>query len=332
MRAFPRPLLLALMAAIAAACTNAGETLTLPPLALGRIGVGVYFDRDGSLTQTTLDTTVAGVRVALLAPTGQDTLRTATTNASGLAVFDSVPIGSYRLVVDRKALADSVGVVAGDTGVVRLIASNDSIQSNRVIRLGYLEVSLAAARLLPAGQRVLVRGKVVSPLQAFRDSTAFLLDTSGTLRVTDARPRLGGNGNSIGDSVLVLGTTAEQAGQAVLSNGLFLTYGPGVAPLPQVVTVPDAIDARGGALDAALVQLTSVVIRDTASSGPDFILKVADPATPDVTVTVLLDQLLNAPRSIFSPGRTGTFRGVLVPEGDGTWVLKPRIPQDIILN
>jgi hypothetical protein len=330
MRAFPRPLLLALIAA--AACTNAGETLTLPPLAIGAIGVGVFFDRDGSLTQTSLDTIVAGVRVALLAPTGQDTLRIATTNANGIAAFDSVPIGSYRLVVDRRALADSVGVVAGDTGVVRLIASTDSIQSSRVIRLGYLEVSLAAARLLPSGRRVLVRGKVVAPLQDFRDSTAFLLDTSGTLRVTDARPRFGGNGNAIGDSVLVLGTTAQQAGQGVLSGGLFLTYGPGLAPLPQVVTVADAINANGGALDAALVQLTGIVIRDTVSSGPDFIVKVADPATPAVTVTVLIDQLLGAPRSLFPPGRTGTLRGVLVPQGDGTWVLKPRGPLDIILT
>ena len=330
MRAFPRPLLLALIAV--AACTNAGETLTLPPLAVGAIGVGVFFDRDGSLTPTLLDTTVTGVRIALLAPTGQDTLRIATTNANGVATFDSVPIGSYRIVVDRRALADSVGVVAGDTGVVRLIASTDSIQSSRVIRLGYLEVSLAAARLLPAGRRVLVRGKVVAPLQDFRDSTAFLVDTSGALRVTDARPRFGGAGNNIGDSVLVLGTTAEQAGQAVLSGGLFLTYGPGLAPLPQLVTVPDAINAKGGTLDAALVQLTGIVIRDTVSSGPDFVVKVADPVTPAVTVTVLIDQVLNAPRSIFPPGRTGTFRGVLVPQGDGTWVLKPRGPLDIILN
>jgi hypothetical protein len=330
MRVSPYPLLLTLLGA--AACTNAGETLTLPALATGGIGVGVYFDRDGSHTLTALDTAVAGVRVALLAPGGQDTLRIATTNATGLAVFDSVPIGSYRLVIDRHALADSVGVIAGDTGVVRLVAQTDSITSSRVIRLGYTEVSLAAARLLPPGQRVLVRGKVVAPLQDFRDSSAFLVDTSGALRVTDARPRFGGNGNNIGDSVLVLGTTGQDAGQGVLRDGLFLTYGPGLAPLPQVVTVADALDARGGALDAVLVQLSNVVIRDTVASGPDFIVKVADPATPGVTVNVLLDQLLGAPHGVFALGRTGTFRGVLVPQGDGTWVVKPRNALDIILN
>ena len=330
MRASPYPLLLTLLAA--AACTNAGETLTLPSLAAGAIGVAVYFDRDGSLTLTAADTAVSGVRVALLAPSGQDTLRIATTNAAGLAVFDSVPIGSYRIVIDRHALADSVGVVAGDTGLVRLVAQTDSIHSSRAVRLGYTEVSLAAARLLPAGRRVLVRGKVVAPLQDFRDSSAFLVDTSGTLRVTDARPRFGGNGNNIGDSVLVLGTTGQEAGQAVLRDGLFLTYGPGLAPLPQVVTVAEALNAKGGTLDAVLVQLSNVVIKDTITSGPDFIVTVADPATPDVTVNVLLDQLLGAPHGVFAPARTGTFRGVLVPQGDGTWVVKPRVPLDIILN
>ena len=329
MRVAPYPLLLTVLAA---ACTNAGAGLTLPSLAAGAIGVGVYFDRDGSLTLTPLDTVVSGVRVALLAPSGTDTLRIAITNASGLAVFDSVPIGSYRLVIDRRALGDSVGVVAGDTGVVRLLSRIDSIQSSRVVRLGYTEVSLAAARRLPAGRRVLVRGKVVAPLQDFRDSSAFLVDTSGTLRITGARPRFGGNGNNIGDSVLVLGTTGQQSGQAVLRNGLFLTYGRGLAPLPQIVTVAEALNAKGGALDATLVQLSSVVIRDTVAAGPDFIVKVADPATPDMTVNVLIDQLLGAPRTLFPPGRTGTFRGVLVPQGDGTWVVKPRGPPDIILN
>jgi hypothetical protein len=320
------------LACVGAACTNAGEALTLPPLPAGSIGVGIYFDRDGSLSFTTLDTVLSGVRVALLAPAGTDTLRIAVSNASGLAVFDSEPVGSYRVAVDRRALPDSIGVVVGDTGVIRLEALADSIQGSRLIRLGYAEVSLAAARLLPAGRRVLVRGKVVAPLQDFRDSSAFLVDTSGTLRVTGSRPRYSGNGNNIGDSVLVLGTTGAQSGQPVLRNGLFLTYGIGVAPLPQIITVAEALNAKGGKLDAALIQLSNIVIKDTLAADPDFIVKVADPAAPNVTVTVLIDQLLNAPKSIFPPGRTGTIRGVLVPVGDGTWMVKPRGPIDIILN
>lgn len=316
----------------AAACTNAGEKLTVPTLPNGALAVFVYFDRDGTHSSTSGDTVVVGARVALVAPGGQDTLRTALTGVNGIATFDSLPIGAYRVVIDRHALADSIGIIAGDTGTVRIVAQNDSIHPGRIVRFGYAEVSLAAARALPAGKRVMIRAIITSPLQAFRDSSAFLVDSSGTLRVAGARPHTGSAGNNVGDSVLVLGTTGQLAGQGVLIGGVFGTITVGLAPLPRITTVRDAHNALNGALDATLIQLSNVVITDTLVSGPDFILKVADPADTTVKTSVLIDQLLSAPHGIFPPGRTGTFRGVLVPVGDGTWVLKPRNGLDVILN
>lgn len=317
---------------VGAACTNAGERLTVPAQRIGGIQVLVYFDRDGTRSATSGDTVFAGARVALVAPGGNDTLRTAITNAQGLATFDSLPLGSYRIVIDRHALDDSIGVVAGDTGTLRIINESDSIRLGRIVRLGYAEVSLAAARALPAGKRVVVRGVVTSPLQLFRDSSAFMTDSTGALRITGSRPRPGSVGNNFGDSVVVIGTTGQRLGQGVLQSGLFGTISVGLAPIPQLISVVDARTARNGALDAFLVQLSNVVIRDTVASGPDFIVKVADPADTSVKVSLLIDQLLSAPRSIFAPGRTGTFRGVLVPVGDGTWVLKPRTGFDVVLN
>jgi hypothetical protein len=106
----------------------------------------------------------------------------------------------------------------------------------------------------------------------------------------------------------------------------------GLAPIPRITSVVDAITAKGGTLDATLIQLSNIVIRDTAVSGPDFAVKVADPADTATKLTVIIDQLLNAPHGFFLPGRTGVIRGVLVPVGDGTWVLKPRNGFDVILN
>ena len=328
-RSFSAP---AVLLAGLVACSNAGAKLTLPNLASGGIAVGVYLDRNGTHALDKGDTVLAGVRLALLVPGGSDTLRTATTNDQGVATFDSLSIGTYRLVVDRLAAGDSIGTVAGDTGVVRLTGNPDSLARSRLIRLGFAELSIAEARTQPAGRRVLIHGKVVSPRQAFRDSSAFVLDTSGSIRITGAVGQPGSAGNNIGDSVLVLGTTGQEEGQGVLIGGLFTTISGGLAPLPKLLSVTAARTADGGAADAELVQLSNVVITDTISATPDFILKVADPGTPDVTITVLLDQLLNAPRSLFPPGRTGTFRGVLIPVGDGTWILKPRGALDIILN
>jgi hypothetical protein len=314
------------------ACTNAGQSFQVAALTTGGVHVAVFFDRDGSASLTAGDTVFAGVRVALLVPGGPDTLRTAVTNALGIATFDSLPVGSYRVVIDRHALSDSVGVVAGDTGTIRIINESDSLYLGRVIRLGYAEVTLAGARALPAGLRVLVRAKVSSPLQLFRDSSAFLFDTSGALRVTGSRAQLGSGGNSIGDSVVVIGTTGQRSGQGVLQGGLFGFIAAGIAPLPRISTITEAHTANGGTLDAALIQLSNVIITDTLTSGPDFMLKVADPADTTVKTSILLDQLLGAPHGLFVPGRTGTFRGVLVPVGDSTWVMKPRNGSDVVLN
>ena len=334
MRRFWSGIVLALIAV--AACTNAGENMTPPVLPRGFLVVLVYFDRDGSHTPTPADTSVAGARVALVVPGGQDTLRVGTTDVTGRVFFDSLPVGTYRVAVDRHSLNDSVGVVAPDTQTVRVVnqvtTHVDSLHVGVVIRFGYNEVSLAQARALPPGRRVLVRGRVVAPLQDFRDSSAFLVDSSGSLRITGAHPRIGSNGNNIGDSVLVIGTTGQRAGQGVLQNGLFSTFAVGLGALPKIITVAQAHNAKAGTLDAVLVQLSNVRLVDTAVAGPDFSLTVADPADTTIKTTVLIDQLLNAPHSLFPPGHTGTFRGVLVPNGDGTWLLKPRGPFDIVVN
>jgi hypothetical protein len=314
----------------AAACTNAGEKLTVPALPAGAVQVFAFFDRDDSHSYSPLDTVFAGARVALLAPGGSDTVRVATSDAQGFATFDTLPVGTYRVVVDRHALGDSIGIVAGDTGTFRV--TNDSLHVGRLVRLGYSELSLAAARALPEGMRVLLRSVVTSPLQAFSDSSAFLIDSSGWLRITGSRARVGA-GNNVGDSVLVVGTTGVFMGQHVLADGIFIgSISPGIAPLPKIVSVGDAATAQGGALDAAFVQITSFFIVDTLAVGPNFSVTIGDLSDSTVTTTVLIDRVLSLPHSAFVRGRTGLVRGVLVPNGDGTWALRPRNGNDFVLN
>ncbi len=315
------------------ACTNAGEQNTLPTLTRGSIGVAVYLDRNATHAFDAGDTTFAGVRVALLLPGGTDTLRTATTNDLGEAAFDSLPIGTYRIAVDRHALGDSIGVVAGDTGTIQIVALPPSASAAaRVVRLGFSEVDLAQARALPVGQRVIVRARVTSPLQAFRDTSAFLNDTSGYIRVLHAVPQTGTAGNVAGDSVLVLATTDSAAGQPVLRDGHFTRIAAALAPTPVLVSVAEARTANDDSLDAAYVQLSNVTIVDTMAATPDFAITVADSTDSTTTIKVVLDQLLNAPHGVFVPGRTATLRGVLIPAGDGTWFLKPRSSTDVVLN
>ena len=317
--------------ALAAACNNAGEPLVLPPLPTGGIGVFLYLDRDGTGTYTAGDTVYAGARVALLAPGGIDTIRIATSNAQGIAGFDSVTVGSYRIAVDRRALGDTIATVAGDSGTIRIIAQSDSATAARLIRLSYNEVTIAQAKALPAGRRVMVRGRVLSALQYFRDSTAFIKDATGYLRITGARHRPPRLGNNVGDSVTVLGTTGVSLGQRVLINGLFGSLLDGPAPVAILVTVAEANTAKGGTLDAALVQVTRAKISDTLPQLPDFLVRIADSVDAAVRADVVLDSLLGLPSTFFRPGLTITTKGVLVPRGNGTWILKPRGGADIVL-
>lgn len=325
-------ILTVLVAAFAVACENAGENLGLPDLLQGAIGVGVYLDRDGSLTQSAGDTVFAGARVSLLVAGGTDTIRTATSGADGVAVFNDVPLGSYRVVVDRAALGDSIGVVVGDTGTIRIVAQQPGITATRVVRLGFREVTIGEARAIPAGRRVFVRGIVHSGLQIFRDSSSFMSSNGVSIRITGARHRPGRAFNNPGDSVIVLATTGVRAGQPVLVDGLIATLGVTAAPIPTPITVAEARTAKGGTLDAAFITVVGARIADTVAATPDFLVIIAEVADTSIKTNVLIDAQLNAPRTIFRPGFPITVRGVLVPRGDGTWVIKPRGGTDVTIG
>lgn len=321
----------AAMLVLLAACSNAGESMTLPTLGNGKIIVQAYFDADNTLSYTVNDSLFTGARVSLLAAGGTDTLRVATTDAHGLATFDSVPIGTWRIVIDRRILNDSVGVVVGDSGIFRVLSRSDSATALRQVRLGYREVTIAQARALGAGHRVLIRGTVLSALQYFHDSSAFVSDPSGRIRITGARHRAGRTGNNIGDSVIVVGTTGADHGQPVLVGGLFSSLGTQPIPVPLAATVAQAHDAFGGTFDAGLVVVTGAKLIDSMPSGPDFVVRIADPANAAITTDVVIDSLLNIPHSVWRPGLNITVKGVLIPRGDGTWILKPRGGLDITL-
>jgi hypothetical protein len=314
------PLLLATLLVLGA-CDNAGRDLALPPVAEGGIGVGFYLDRDGTGTFTVADTVFAGARVALLLAEGTDTFRTAVSDAEGIARFDSIPVGAWRIRVDRAAFGDSIAIVEGDTGTIRLLATADSIGGGRTIRLGFQEVTPAAARQLPVGRRVFVRGRVLAGLQFFTDSSSHLIGGGSALRVIPTAHRPGRSGNNLGDSVAVLGTIGRVGGQPALLNGLVSSLAEGPAPAAVAVTLAEVRTAQGGALDAALVQLPQAAIVDTASNGDAFDVSLAIGAD---TVVVRVDARLEIDPAVFAPTRLMTTRGLLVPVGNGTWIVRPR--------
>src|SRR4029453_13358443 len=98
-------------------------------------------------------------------------------------------------------------------------------------------------------------------------------------------------------------------------------------PLP--VGSGTAATAANGVLDAQLVRITGAIISDTVTVAPDFEVKVSE---GHGTLTVILDANINFPRTAFAPGRSMNAVGVLVPDGVGGWVFKPRQLGDVTLN
>jgi hypothetical protein len=312
---------------VAAACTNDGSDLGPSPLGERTVAVGVYLDRDGSRTVTALDTVFAKARVALLIRGSSDTFKIATAGTDGVARFNGVPLGQYSVAVDPKSIGDSIQVQAIDSSDVTVTAADSAVGS--LARLGYPEVSIRQARNLPPGRRVFLRGIILAGVQSFRDTTSHLSDSSGALRLTKVALRGGLTGNNPGDSVSVLGLTSSRAGQPTLDQSSIARFGTRPPPIPLPIGTGQASTASNGALDAALMQITGALIQDTATSAPDFVVTVSDGTG---TLTVLLDGNINFPRTAFRPGRSMNARGVLVPDGIGGWVFKPRAVEDVVLN
>jgi hypothetical protein len=317
-----RPRFLTFLALLAATgCDNAGENFGLPSLREGAVAIGVVLDRDGSGAINNADTVFVGARVALFIEGGVDTFRTALTDADGLAIFEELPIGRYTFAVVPGSVGDTLPVISNGSGSLRITANPDSLVAQETAIVGYATLTLTEARAASPGRRVFVRGIVSSPYQLWTDSATFLTGTAN-LRVTSSEHLPGRTGNNLGDSVIVFGTTGVDAGQPVLIDGLIQTAAERPSPAPTEITVAEARSARNGELDAALVRVSTATVGDTVSVGEYFHVEIASGAD---TVLVVYDPKLQAPEIAFVPGRSIQVRGMLVPVGDGTWFLKPRL-------
>jgi hypothetical protein len=317
----PTLLLLGSLLALSA-CDNAGQDLDLPDLPTGGLGVAVYVDRDGTGTFTTFDTTFAGARVAIFGLDGLDTLLAGATSPQGQATFTGVPIGRYGFAVVPGSVGDSLPeITILGPGTLRITAQPGSTFASSSVLVSHPTLTLAEVRSATIGRRVFVRGVVTSPLQFFPDSATYLRSGASALRVIPSAHWPGRAGNNPGDSVIVVGTVGRAGGQPVLTGGRVLTVGTTPVPAPIPVTAAELPGARNGELDAALVVLDSVAIADTATVPGFYVMRVE---VGGDTATIRADSLLLVPKAFFVPGRGLRVRGVLVPDGNGTWYLRPR--------
>ena len=325
----PRVRYLANAAALlaATACSNAGSERVLAVSATGSVSGFVYFDADGSLSLTSGDDSLKGVRVDLVA--AGDTLRlidTTRSRASGFYRFGAVPVGEYAVRVDTTTLGDTIQVLRVDSAKVTVVPGDSAVVN---IGAGYPMVGIAAARALPAGRSVFLTGVALNASTTFADTVVYLADASGAIRLTRLRSAV-----ALGDSVRVRGTTARRDSLPTFDDVRVTRLGTGLLPAPAQLSLAAARTAVGAKRDAALVVVRGVTVLSTTAGATTTSMLVGDGTD---TLEVLLDgnaDLAFRPTQLgadYIHGNRFDIVGVLAPAGSGVWRLKPRASTDLTI-
>lgn len=309
---------------VLAACEPAGTDLGFGAEETGEVSALVYLDRDGSGTPTSFDTLLTNATVALRPRAGGASVATAVTDIEGVALFENVPFGDYVVTVESGVLGDSLLVAAIEEDSIRVELAAPEVAVTA--RLGWEEVSIREARTRASGTVVFIRGTVSSGVQIFSDLSTHMADTSLAIRMTGLTLLGNLTGHNPGDSVVVRGIIGQANGQPILTSGRIIRVATRPAPIPTSITSGVAATAQNGALDAAFINLTSVTISDTSTVAPDFRVVASDGSG---AITIILDANINFNRTAFRPDRVMNIRGVLVPSGQGSWTLKPRVTGDV---
>ena len=312
-------------------CIDATDVELLRIDATGVLFGQAFLDLDGDGGLAASDSPLAAVTVVLVASASGEAIREATTEADGSFILRDVPVGTYTLGIDGEVLGDSLIAVGSGAGTVT-VELGDTAQVN--LGASYPVLSLDEVRDAEPGRRVFTSGIALNArLNPDPAGQVHFQSAASYLRALDVER----GSLSVGDSVRLLGRTAIEDGQPVLSL---------VTPfvLVQLATVPvrvesstdEAASAGGGPLDAALVRIQRAEISDTATVNGDFHFTADDGTGP---VEVVLRQFLGINPSPLRPDtivRIQQATGLLTPHVDGTgtlrWRLLPRAGSDVTVE
>ncbi len=290
--------------------------------------VRVILFRDNNLSGGTFSAGDSPLRLApvtLRRTASSVDARTLDTDSVGLALFRSVAPGRYRIELPQTVLGDSLLHI--DAAREFTVQWLDTVKLDVGVR--FASHSISEARSLPVGKKVFVRGIVLNAPGLFGDSTVHLADSVGAIRMSRVRP----SSIQSGDSVQLLGVRSNRDGQPTYNVVDVLDRGTTDPLLPDSVSTLVAAAADGGRLDAALVRVFGAVIA-SATARPDGLLLTTSDGSG--TLGILLSSNITSfnPLSRFTPGRTLTATGLLIPDPaqPGRWILRPRGGGEILVS
>ncbi|NNF26150.1 MAG: hypothetical protein HKO53_15270 [Gemmatimonadetes bacterium] len=302
--------------------TSCSEDTGVVPVSIegtARVTGQVYLDGNGDgLFNPALDDPASGASVTLSFAASGAVIANGTTGPDGLFDFMTVPVATLQLAIGSQFLADSL-VARFEQPDTFSVSEGDSLHF--VIGVGAPERPISEVRALPPGEQVFTSGIALNGWPEL--DGALHLENGGYLRVTDVPSIDVGPG----DSIRVSGRTALLEESVILTNGRAFILAENARPVTaQPVTTSVAGDASGGVLDAALVEMTQVMVLDTASVADGFLMVGSDGTG---AVTIRVRESTGVELREVAPGQVfGTIRGVLVPASNGTWEVVPRSRDD----
>ncbi|HSG82801.1 MAG TPA: hypothetical protein VLC48_11145 [Gemmatimonadota bacterium] len=320
---FDLAVLASLAVTILGGCLGTGEDRVLSITATGTVQGFVFFDQNGNGAFDGSDTPLRGVDVGLASFGSIVPVFRGTSDADGLLEIRRVDVATYEVVVDLATVGDTAQVILKDPEDFTLTPSDTATV---LVGISYRAASVEEVRQLPAGEKVFVEGIALNSRGTFGDNTVHLAGGALAIRVTDVAAGV----ILPGDSLRFQGTTDVLNGQPVVTNARAFLLAITEVPAPDTVTAAAAAGADGGSLDAALVYVDSVTVSDTATVAAGFQLTVDDVSG---TLVILLDvdaPITDPPQYI--PTAVLDVVGLLVPDGAGAWVLKPRSDADLTVR
>lgn len=326
-------------AAAALACSNAGESRLLSVSTTGIVKGLIFFDLDGNLVPSAGDDSVKNIHVKLVEKNSGDSVAAAISLVTGVYRMNSVPVGTYRIVVDTTPLADTARVVKIDSTEIT-VTPGDSSQVFVAVSYPHMSIARARSAAVPLGRKVFIQGITLNSLNTFGDTTVYVQDTSAAIRAARVRTP----GVPASDSVRMRGTISTRAGQRTIEDVTVFSIASTLPPPVQTVTSAQAasasVSATAGALDARQLRVHYVTITDTLTVTGAFRLTVND-SVQTGALEVLLDAsaapaFAAAPTCTvgcsYVPGKRFDIIGMATPTSTpGVWRLKPRSAAETIL-
>jgi hypothetical protein len=234
--------LAATLAGLAAILVVAGCDEIAPPITVdgtGNLEGLVFFDasEDGIFDPADGDSAIAGVAIAVQERGTGQTLPNggAVSGADGRFTIDALPLGTHDMKIDTLTVPDGVSICQNPIRVSVFLNETTFERVNG--RPGCL-ITILAAKDVPLGEFVIVRGVVTSAPGQIEASFAYVEDATAGLFVF--APALMGQGIEVGDQIEVGGTTAIFSGQFELTGVTLRELVPDFAtPTPLVVTTAD---------------------------------------------------------------------------------------------